>query len=173
MTWLWLALADALPPGPAPLAAAAASGPGGAPAGTLAAWAADARPPVPAAKVDARAIDPAGPAARISLVLAPPRARLPFDDPAVQGARRAVLAGPPRRLVSTLLRGDSIFAGAITALPDDEPDGVVDDPFGRVFPARLLRVGPGLLGAMPAPAGPVIERYGSAGPWPGDRFPSP
>jgi hypothetical protein len=103
-------------------------------------------------------------------VLAPPRARLPFDDPAVQGARRAVLAGPPRRLVSTLLRGDSIFAGALTGLPDGEPDGLVDDPFGRVFPARLLHVGPGLLGAMPPPAGPVIERYGSGAPWPWDRF---
>jgi hypothetical protein len=72
--------------------------------------------------------------------------------------------------VSTLVRGDSIFAGAITALPDGEPDGAVADPFGRVFPARLLRVGAGLLGSVPPPAGPVIERYGSGNPWPWDRF---
>jgi len=170
MSWLWLALVDAPPAGAPPLAAAPATAPDGAPAGLLAAWPAERRPPVRAAKVDARAIDPRGAPARISLVLAPWRARLPFDDLAVQGARRAVLAGPPRRLVSTLVRGDSVFAGAITALPDDEPDGVVDDPFARVFPARRLRVGTGLLGAMRPPAGPVIERYGSGNPWPWDRF---
>jgi hypothetical protein len=118
-------------------------------------------------------VDADGAPARVSLVLAPPRARLPFDDLAVQGARRAVLAGPPRRLVRTLVRGDSIFAGAITALPDDEPPGIVADPFGLVFPARLLRVGGGILGSMPAPAGPVIERYGSGNPWPWNRFPAP
>jgi len=28
----------------------------------------------------------------------------------------------------------------------------------------------GVVGATPAPAGPTIERYGSAQPWPLDRF---
>jgi hypothetical protein len=169
VTWLWLALVDGPPPRE-PLAAAEVTTPEGSPAGALAAWPADRHPPVRAVKVDGRAIAPGGRPARVSLVLLPPRVRLPFDDLAVQGARRAVLAGPPRRLVSTLVRGDSIFAGAITALPDGEPDGAVADPFGRVFPARLLRVGAGLLGSVPPPAGPVIERYGSGNPWPWDRF---
>jgi hypothetical protein len=34
-------------------------------------------------------------------------------------------------------------------------------------------VGPGLLGAAPAPAGSVIERYGGGNPWPWDRFAAP
>jgi hypothetical protein len=117
--------------------------------------------------VDARVVDQGGAPAVVSLVLAPPGVRLPFDDVAVQDARRAVLAGPPRRLVSTLLRGDSIFAGAITAAVDDAP---FEDPFARVFPGRRLRVGPGLLGAVPTPTGPVIGRYGGGNPWPWDRF---
>ena len=45
-----------------------------------------------------------------------------------------------------------------------------DDPFARIFRASLLRVGPGVLGATTAPAGPAIESYGSANPWPWDRF---
>ena len=45
-----------------------------------------------------------------------------------------------------------------------------DDPFARVFPPRVLHVGAGVLGRVPWPAGPVIERYGSAQPWPADRF---
>ena len=45
-----------------------------------------------------------------------------------------------------------------------------DDPFARVFPARLLRVGPGVLGAVRPPCGPTMERYGSAQPWPWDRY---
>lgn len=170
MSWLWLAV---LPPGPPhgerPLAAAAAEGEGGEGL-LLAAWAAERRPRVAALRVDARAVDPGGAPARVSLALAPPRVRIPFDDPAVQGARRRALAGPPRRALSTLLRGDSIFAGALTALPDGEPWGVVDDPFALVFPARRLRVGAGLVGAMAPPAGPVTERYGSGSPWPWDRF---
>ena len=101
------------------------------------------------------------------LVLAPPGVRLPFDDPAVAGARRAVLAGPRLRLVSTLLRGDSVFAGALTVPGDDGP---FDDPFARIFPSRRLVVGPGLLGATPPPTGLAIERYGGGNPWPWDRF---
>ena len=162
MSWCWLALVDALPPGPPPIAAAPVAG-----GGLRAAWAPDARPRVVAAKVDARVVDPDGAAAAVSLVLAPSGVRLPFDDAAVQGARRAVLAGPPRRVVSTLVRGDSLFAGAITAM---DGEGPFDDPFERVFPARGLRVGRGLLGRVAAPCGPVIERYGGGNPWPWDRF---
>jgi hypothetical protein len=42
-----------------------------------------------------------------------------------------------------------------------------------VLPARILDVGAGLLGRTPWPAGPTIERYGSAQPWPADRFEAP
>ncbi len=45
-----------------------------------------------------------------------------------------------------------------------------DDPFARVFRARIFRVEAGLFGRMRAPCGPTIERYGSAQPWPWDRF---
>jgi hypothetical protein len=165
VSWRWLALLEDLPPSPAPIAAASVSD-----GRVLAAWDPVERPRVPAVKVDGRAVDPGGAPCVVSLVLAPRGVRIPFDDPAVQGARRAVLAGPPRRLVSTLLRGDSVFAGAITAAMGDAP---FDDPFALIFPACLLRVGPGLLGVVQAPAGPVIERYGAGSPWPWDRFPAP
>jgi hypothetical protein len=45
-----------------------------------------------------------------------------------------------------------------------------DDPFARVFHARILRVDAGVLGRVPPPCGPTIERYGSAQPWPWDRY---
>jgi len=47
---------------------------------------------------------------------------------------------------------------------------LVDDPFARLFPARILRVEGGVLGRVPLPCEPTIERYGSARPWPWDRF---
>jgi hypothetical protein len=162
VSWCWLALVESLPAGPRPLAHARIEE-----GGILAAWAREERPSVAAAKVDARVVDPDGDAAVISLVLAPHGVRLPFDDAAVQGARRAVLAGPARRVVSTLVRGDSLFAGAITAMAAHGPH---DDPFARIFPARRLHIGPGLLGTVAAPCGPVIERYGGGNPWPWDRF---
>jgi len=37
---------------------------------------------------------------------------------------------------------------------------------------RVLEVGEGLFGRVAPPAGPVIERYGSANPWPWDRYPA-
>jgi hypothetical protein len=97
-----------------------------------------------------------------------------FDDPAVQEARRQVLgAARPFDAVSTLLRDASHFEGSVTVArgAGDEARLAWDDPFARIFPARLLRVPGGVLGRVPAPAGPTIERYGSAQPWPWDRFP--
>ena len=158
MSWMWFAPVDR---------AAAADAYAAAQVGEtdeyLAAWPSDHRPKVPATKIDARVIDRAGGPARVSLVLAPAKVRLLFDDTAVQQARRDVLAGRPARAVSSLLRGDSIFAGAVTVDPQD------DDPFARIFPARRLEVGAGLFGEVSAPAGPDIERHGSGAPWP---FPS-
>jgi hypothetical protein len=45
-----------------------------------------------------------------------------------------------------------------------------DDPFASIFPGRVLQVGAVLFGAAAPPVGPTIERYGSAEPWPWDRF---
>ena len=64
----------------------------------------------------------------------------------------------------------SHFDGAITVARGAGVARLVDDPFARVFPARILRVDAGILGAAAPAAGPVIERYGSANPWPWDRF---
>jgi hypothetical protein len=156
---MWFALTDDAVARDA-LAAAAVSDLDGSPAGVLAAWPAEHRPKVPAVKIDGRIIDPAGGAAEVSLVLAPPRVRLLFDDTAIQQARRDVLAGRPPGALSTLLRGDSIFAGAVTV------DPVEDDPFARIFPARRLVVAHGVFRHLPAHPGPDIERHGSGAPWP-------
>ncbi len=150
----------------APLATCA-----GQPAGVLALWLGASKPVRSARRVDARVLDPDGPAGWISLVLPERGARPLFDDPAVQHARRRVLAERPADLVSTLLADDSHFAGALTLRRG--PDALAllrDDPFARIAPAELLHVGAGLLGAVPAPTGPTIERHGSAQPWPWDRF---
>jgi hypothetical protein len=168
VTRTWLALLEA--PAAGADAQAAARDPEGRPAGWLAAWRRRSKPVAAARLVDGRIVDPEGDAAWISLVLAPPGVRLPFDDLAVQHARRAVLSAPPMDAVSTFLRDDSHFEGAITAGPRER---LRDDPFARVFPARILRVDAGLLGRAPAPCGPTIERYGSAQPWPCDRFSAP
>ena len=168
----WVALVDAAPPGAD--AAAALRTPDGTPAGWLAAWLQAAKPVRSARRADPRIVDPGGAAAAISLVL-PDRGALPiFDDPAVQGARRAVLAdAEPADLVTTLLVDASHFAGSLTARRG--PDALArlrDDPFLRVGSGRLLLVDPGLLGTVAPPPGPVIERHGSDTPWPGGRFPA-
>jgi hypothetical protein len=132
-------------------------------------WLADRRPQPGALRMDARVLDRNGAPASVSLVLAPPGVRLKFDDLAVQQARRRVLAGPYPDAVTTLLSDDSHFEGSLSVIRG----GDYDDPFARVFPARLLRVEAGLFGRVPPPAGPTIERYGSAQPWPWDRFSAP
>jgi hypothetical protein len=168
MSWCWLdLLAD--PPVGATAQAAAFDADGRA-VGWLAAWRRRARPTRAALRVDDRIIDPFGEAAWISLVRPPAGVRLAFDDLAVQHARRRVLAEPPPDAVSTLLSDASHFEGAITVARGPGVDRLRDDPFARVFPRRILRVDPGLLGRMPGPCGPTIERYGSAQPWPWDRY---
>jgi len=167
MSWCWLDLLDARPEDAT--AVAAAHDADGRPAGWLAAWRRRARPSRSARRVDDRIVDPDGGAAWISLVRAPDGVRLPFDDLTVQQARRRVLAGPPPDALSTLLSDASHFEGAITVRRSDELL-LSDDPFARVFPARILRVEAGLLGRVPPPCGPTIERYGSAQPWPWDRY---
>jgi hypothetical protein len=168
MTWHWLALVDERPENAT--AAAPAHERDGTPAGFLAIWARRAKPLRAARRVDARLLDAAGEQAVVSLVRPPPGVRLLFDDLAVQHARRAVLAATPPDAVTTLLSDASHFEGSLTVARGDAIARLADDPFARIFPARILHVGPGVVGRLPAPAGPVIERYGSAQPWPQDRF---
>ena len=169
MTRTWLALLSE-PPGDAAAWARVADD-RGEPLGALAAWERRAKPVRGALRVDPRIIDSDGERAFASLVLPPPGLRLPFDDPAVQEARRRVLAWPWADAVSALMRDASHFSGAITvARGPDARARLRDDPFARLFPARLLSVGAGVLGRVPPPLGPVIERYGSANPWPAESF---
>jgi len=168
----WLALVDGEPVGA--FASASVMDAAGKPQGTLACWRRRAKPTRGALRCDERIIDRDGAEASISLVLAPPGIRLPFDDGAVQHARREVLAGIPFDAVSTLLRDDSHFEGSITvARSPRATEWLADDPFARIFPARLLHVGPGMLGSVDPPTGPTIERYGSANPWPWEHFEQP
>jgi hypothetical protein len=169
MSWCWLALVEGTVEGAD--ACARASTLDGEPAGTLAAWRRRAKPVRSALRVDERLIDPQGPPAWISLVLAPPRVRLPFDDLTVQQARRLVLMRARPAVLSTLLRDNSHFDGAVTvARSPDARRWLQEDPFARIFPQTLLDVGAGIFGSIAAPTGPTIERYGSDNPWPWDRF---
>jgi hypothetical protein len=168
VSWAWLAVVDERPEGAD--AAARLRTLAGEPAGVLAAWRRHAKPVRHARRADARIVDPDGAAARISLVLPPAGAKLPFDDLAVQQARRELLAAEPFDAVTTLLTDDSHFEGSLLVARGQDAARLGDDPFARVFPARVLHVGAGVLGRVPWPAGPVIERYGSAQPWPADRF---
>ena len=169
MSWCWFAVVDPEKASGA-LASAAASELDGRPAGVLAAWPAGRKPVPHAVRMDARVVDPDGAAAWVSLVeVAADRAPL-FDDPAVSGAMRAVLSGRRLDAVTTLVRDSSRFAGSLSVSRTDL--GVLrDDPFGRIRPARLLRVESGLLGTVPPPPGPVTQRYAGQ-PWPAAGFPS-
>ncbi len=168
MSWAWFDFGAA--PAGATLAKAEAWSVDGLSLGFLAAWSADRdQPTLTAAKIDARAIDAAGAGGWVSLVIGPDGLFLPFDDPAVAQATRMVLAMAPADAFSTLVEGDDRCRGAVTAM-HGEPSRLGYDPFANVFPAVALRVGPGILGHMPAPVGPSIQRYGGANPWPWDRF---
>ena len=169
MSRCWLALIEGSAEGAQ--ASARASTLDGTDTGTLAAWRQKAKPVRNALRVDERLIDPRGAPAWISLVLAPSGVRFPFDDLAVQQARRLTLSRQPLAAVSTLLRDNSHFEGAISvARSADEMRWLRDDPFARIYPAMLLAVEAGILGSLAAPTGPTIERYGSGNPWPWDKF---
>jgi len=171
MTWCWFELAPQRDPKATVAAEAYAAD--GTPAGWILLWRRRARPSHGARRADDRLVDPAGAAAWVSLVRPPGGVRLPFDDLLVQQARRAVLAGEPMDAVTTLLSDASHFEGALTVARGDQIRRLGDDPFARIFPQRILRVAAGALGTVPAPCGPTIERYGSANPWPQDRFNGP
>ncbi|MGH8893006.1 MAG: hypothetical protein ACRDWY_06815 [Actinomycetes bacterium] len=162
--WCWL---DRVADRPNDAWAAAEVRVDGAPAGHLAAWPAGRKPTPTAVRADARIVDTEGEPAAVSLVLVP-RGRAPlFDDPAVSGALRRVLAGPPPDAVSTLVRDSSHFAGAVTVRRDGR--SLRDDPFARIAHADVLDAGPGLFGRVAPVPGPAIQRY-SGKPWPAAGF---
>lgn len=166
VAWCWLARVEERPV--EAWAAAELRTRDGAAAGFLAVWSAGRKPTAGAVRADATVVDPTGEAASVSLVLVP-RDREPlFDDPAVSGAMRDVLAGPPPDAVSTFVRDSSHFAGAVT-VRRDRREALRDDPFARIARAEVLDVGPGLFGRAPAVPGPVIQRYAGK-PWPAAGF---
>jgi hypothetical protein len=167
MTWHWLAIRDE-PPRDA-LAVGELHTLDGDLVGFAAVWPAESRRPDGALGVDVRAVDPGGEPAWLSLALAPAGVRFLFDDPAVSWALRRVLAGPPVRTISTLTLDSASIGGALTAYDRCPCITQPDDPFARLFPSRVLHVGPGLLGSMAASTGPGIQRY-SGSPWPWGTF---
>jgi hypothetical protein len=98
-------------------------------------------------------------------------ARLPYDQPEVQGARRDALAwwipylGDNLVCLTTLALDPTNYGGAITVVR--EPVDFRLDPFARIFPGTLVRTD--LFCEVAPPPGPVIERYRGVA-WPGGRF---
>lgn len=173
MTWCWFAVLNetdevALPTAARAQATASATGHDGSSTCLLAAWPAGRKPVGHAVRMDARVVDAEGGAGWVSLVLIPAGREPLFDDPAVSGALRQVLTGPPPAAVTTFVRDSSHFAGALTVRRND-PASLRDDPFARLHPARVLRVESGLLGQVLPPPGPVTQRYAGQ-PWPAGRF---
>lgn len=73
------------------------------------------------------------------------------------------------------LRVDEPPARPAASVSDGDDAGVLAIWTARAKPVRhaLPRSSPGLFGSVPPPAGPAIERYASAEPWPRDRVPGP
>lgn len=165
MSWCWLALSDAGVAGA--MASAAVRSDDGQPAGVLQAWTAGERPVDHAVKADARVVDPSGAPARVSLLLLPRGGEPLYDDPAVSQVIRDVLAWPPPDVVTTLVRDGVHLAGSLTARRDGYD--LAGEPFARLGRARLLEVEGGLLGRVPMPCGPVMQRYAGQ-PWPAEGF---
>lgn len=124
-------------------------------------------------RIDARCLagEPVAGAYASVCALPDPKAALRFDEPEVQQARRDALAwwipllGDDLVCISTFALDASRFAGAVTATRSE--DFLDQDPFSRLFPATVVQVD--FLCPVPAPPGPVIERYAGA-PWPGGSF---
>lgn len=168
MSWRWIVRLDDFPAGP--LAAARLYTRDGEPAGVLAVWEADAEPPQGAARIDSRLVYSAGESCWISWVRLPDGIRINFDGPEVVQATRDVLWLRWLEGMSTLVVEGYWFGGAVTVARGQQRHRLADDPFARLAPTQILRVDEGLFGAMPAPVGPVHQRYRAGNPWPWDRF---
>lgn len=97
---------------------------------------------------------------------------LPFDDPAVQQARRDALAWWVPELGNALvcittLALDSVHCGGAITVVRSTSVRLADDPFARLFPGELVECD--LFCPVEPPVGPVIERYAGAA-WPGGSF---
>ena len=170
--WCWFALVEGALDGrlaSTAVASAPATDADDAPVGTFAAWPAGRKPVGQALRMDERLVDPDGRAAWVSLVAIPRQAAPLFDDVAVSQAMRQILRGWPPAAVSTLVRDATTFAGSVTVAHTGGPWSLRDDPFARLHPARILRAGSGMFAALPAPAGPAIQRY-TGKPWPAAGF---
>jgi hypothetical protein len=100
-------------------------------------------------------------------------AKLPFDTPEVQQARRDALAwwipllGDSLVCLTTLAVDSVNYGGAITVTTD--PSCFDEDPFARLFPGTVVTTS--LFSEVAPPPGPVIERYRGVA-WPGGRHPT-
>ena len=98
-------------------------------------------------------------------------ARLPYDTPEVQQARRNALAwwipllGDTLVCLTTLAIDSVNYGGAVTVATD--PSRFSDDPFARIFPGITVRSSH--FCRVPAPPGPPVERYTGVA-WPGGSF---
>lgn len=98
-------------------------------------------------------------------------ARIPFDQPEVQQARRDALAwwigllGDDLVCISTLALDEVYYGGAVTVARSPQHFG--QDPFARLFAGTVERSDD--FCAVAPPAGPILERYAGV-PWPGGRF---
>jgi hypothetical protein len=168
---LWLALLQS-DVGTGAAATAAVRGLDDRPAGVLCLWHGSDRPHEAALQADPRIHDSQGPECVVSLALAASGSEPIADDPAIVEARRAVLRDGRPCAVSLLSADPVSVAGALTVAHADRADQVAalrDDPFARLFTARLLHVAGGVLGTLVRPTGPSLERYAGR-PWPYDRF---
>jgi hypothetical protein len=133
----------------------------------------DPRAPGRRLRIDARCVEgePVQGAFAHVCALTDRRAALRYDEPEVQQARRDALAwwvpllGDELVCLTTFALDASRCAGAMTVARD--PAAFADDPFARLFPGTIVPTD--VLCAVPAPAGPPIERYAGA-PWPGGSF---
>jgi hypothetical protein len=120
-------------------------------------------------QIDARCL--AGPPVRGAwahiCALPDPAARIPFDQPEVQQARRDALAwwigllGDDLVCLSTLALDAVHYGGAITVARS--PALFAHDPFARLFAGTVVATD--AFSAVPPPPGPILERYAGA-PWP-------
>lgn len=103
--------------------------------------------------------------------LADESAKLPFDFPEVQQARRDALAwwipmlGDDLVCLTTLAVDSVNYGGAITVARD--PSFFDSDPFAQLFPGTVVRTN--LFCRVPAPSGPLMERVNGVA-WPGGSW---